>query len=438
MTLMGYTMRLVRWQPLPGSRIPSVLLVAVFLYLLLPGCQKERNEFGIEFIPEGERQAVVTEGVDALNISTKVVKSDAGRVRSFSSFSLGEMNDATYGRTACALYSEFFPTATDLEGFTSAMEAESAKLQLRVSGHYGSSQLKLSIYEATSATQKDVDSKIENVPHGNLLGDVIVDGSTETVELVLSKELGTRLARNLVENAYSVEKFRSVFQGIYITAKRINSTDEGMMLFFNSSDANTGIFVSWKNEKGESKLLKMPMYSNGYRYLSIEHDFTGALVGASVEKSSAEQDQSGVGYLVGDGGTAIVVNFSRFYDEWKSKGTIAIQRAQLLIPLDEGSVLGGDTVTYGLASYTLNGEEYSVVVDETLSTSAYGGLYDYKQKCYVLNITSYVQHLLNERGYPSELYILPASVYFGISRLTVATCHNLKRPAHLVVTYTKL
>ena len=276
MTLMGYTMRLVRWQPLPGSRIPSVLLVAVFLYLLLPGCQKERNEFGIEFIPEGERQAVVTEGVDALNISTKVVKSDAGRVRSFSSFSLGEMNDATYGRTACALYSEFFPTATDLEGFTSAMEAESAKLQLRVSGHYGSSQLKLSIYEATSATQKDVDSKIENVPHGNLLGDVIVDGSTETVELVLSKELGTRLARNLVENAYSVEKFRSVFQGIYITAKRINSTDEGMMLFFNSSDANTGIFVSWKNEKGESKLLKMLMYSNGYRYLSIEQTFTGA------------------------------------------------------------------------------------------------------------------------------------------------------------------
>ena len=409
MTLMGYTMRLVRWQPLSGSRIPSVLLVAVFLYLLLPSCQKERNEFGIEFIPEGERQAVVTEGVDALDISTKVVKSDAGRVRSFSSFSLGEMNDA-----------------------------ESAKLQLRVSGHYGSSQLKLSIYEATYATQKDVDSKIENVPHGNLLGDVIVDGSTETVELVLSKELGTRLARNLVENAYSVEKFRSVFQGIYITAKRINSTDEGMMLFFNSSDASTGIFVSWKNEKGESKLLKMPMYSKGYRYLSIEHAFTGALVGASVGKPSAEQEQSGVGYLVGDGGTAIVVNFSRFYDEWKSKGTIAIQRAQLLIPLDEGSVLGGDTVTYGLASYTFNGEEYSVVVDETLSTSAYGGLYDYKQKCYVLNITSYVQHLLNERGYPSELYILPASVYFGISRLTVATCHNSKRPARLVVTYTKL
>ena len=173
------------------------------------------------------------------------MKSDAGRVRSFSSFSLGEMNGATYGSTVCALYSEFFPTTTDLEGFTSAMEAESAKLQLRVSGHYGSSQLKLSIYEATSATQKDVDSKIENVPHGNLLGDVIVDGSTETVELVLSKELGTRLARNLVENAYSVEKFRSVFQGIYITAKRINSTDEGMMLFFNSSDASTGIFVSW-------------------------------------------------------------------------------------------------------------------------------------------------------------------------------------------------
>ena len=172
MTLMGYTMRLVRWQPLSGSRIPSVLLVAVFLYLLLPSCQKERNEFGIEFIPEGERQAVVTEGVDALDISTKVVKSDAGRVRSFSSFSLGEMNDATYGRTACALYTEFFPATTGLEGFTPAMEAESAKLQLRVSGHYGSSQLKLSIYEATSATQKDVDSKIENVPHGNLLGDV--------------------------------------------------------------------------------------------------------------------------------------------------------------------------------------------------------------------------------------------------------------------------
>lgn len=422
---------------LSSASAPLLLAAAALSGLVAVGCQSDRSEFGAEFIPQREQQAMTTDSLSALEISIK--KANGGRVTNFTSFSLGEVYDATFGKTRCAASLELFPSSSgQIKTFKRDAEATEITLRFNVRNRYGKGRVKFSIYEAKEETHGVADKKIEAMPHGDLLAEATLDETSTEVEVALPKELGTRIARALAEDAYDIKKFRPRFHGLYITATRENASDFGTMLFFNAGDRNLGLTVSWLDEKNEKQSVSLQTYLRGNRSNWIEHDFTGSAVEQSLGKSSKEQAASGLAYLAGDGGTSLTVDFSQFYETWKSKGLVAVQRAQLLIAPDASSVKGADTITYGLASFTKNGDSYDPILDANQSSDIYGGWYDHKKGCYVLNITGYVQHLLNERNYPKSLHILPASTYRGICRLVVGTSENPRRPAQLVITYTKL
>lgn len=415
-----------------------LLLAAIGLQgLLAAGCQSDRSEFGAEFIQPREEHAMRTDTVNTLKIS--IQESHGGHVVNFSSFSLGEVHDDTFGKTQCAASGEFFISSSNqMKTFNAEAEADSLTLRLKIRGSYGKGRIKLSVYEATSETHGASDKKIGEVARGVLLAETTVDEKTTVVRLALPKDLATRIARALAADAYDIRKFREHFRGLYITAERENTSDYGTMFFLNAGDRNTGLTVFWHNDANEVQSASLPFFLGGERSNWIDYDFKGTSVEQALGKSSQEQEASGLAYLVGDGGTSMTVDFSQFYESWKAKGVIAVQRAQLLIAADASNPKGADTITYGLASFTGEGDSYTPIVDANQSAGSYGGWYDHKQGCYVLNITGYVQHLLNERNYPSSLHVLPASAYRGICRLIVGTCHNPQRPARLVVTYTEL
>lgn len=420
-----------------SASAPLLLTAAALSGLLAVGCQSDRSEFGAEFIPQREQQAMTTDSLSTLEISIK--KANGGRVVNFTAFALGEVHDNTFGKTRCAASCELFPSSSSqIKTLKKDTEATEITLQLNVRNSYGTGPIKLSIYEAKEETHGSADNKIGEMPHGELLKDTTVNEKAREIKVTLPKELGTRIAKALAEDAYDIRKFRELFHGLYIDAERTNASDGGTMLFFNTGDRNTGLTIAWLDDKKEKQSVSLQIYPRGYRSNWVESDFTGSKVENALGKSSQEQDASGLAYLVGDGGTSMTVDFSQFYDTWKAKGLAAVQRAQLLIPADESNIKGADTITYGLASFTKNGNSYEPIVDASQSSDIYGGWYDHKQKCYVLNITGYVQRLLHERKYPTSLHVLPATMYRGICRLAVGTCKNPKRPARLVITYTKL
>ena len=432
---MRSTKNLTVRQRLLSSTVAPLLLAAVSASGVFSSCQADRSEFGAEFIPKNERHAMVTDSVGTLKMSS--VQNDTSRVKIFTNFSLGEVYDGTFGKTKCALAAEFFPSSM-ANGFKPEMEATSTKLRLHIRNHFGKGQLKIDVYEATQATYDGIDKAIGDVPRGESLGSITVDESAKDVELELPKELGTRWMRYLTTNGYSPEKFCSEFPGLYIVAERVDASSTGLMQFFNISDANTRIAISWLNDKSEEQTLKLPIGSKRRHCNLIDNDISGSKLETAMGMTSDDQETSGVAYLMGDGGTTMSVDFSQFYDQWRAKGAITVQRAQLLIAADESSAPSADTIVYGLASFVKSGSKYVPIIDASLSSNTYSGLYDPMRKCYVLNVTSYIQHLLNDRNYPSSLHVFPASTFTGIGRLVVGTSHNAERPARLVITYTKL
>lgn len=417
-----------------NSTVAALLIAGIVGGTL--GCRSDRSEFGAEFIPADECYAMVVDSVRTLTVITDTTR--ATRIDRFTNYALGEIYDATFGKTQCALLAEFFPTRMGLNEFKPAMEATSIKLRLKVRSTYGENPIKISVYLATPQSYSERKKKIANVPHDSLLGEVTADANTKEILLDLPKELGTNIARNLTENAYTIEKLRDVFPGLYIVAERVDVNSNGLMLTFNESETNSGLIISWLNEKNEPLTIDLPVYSFERKCNLIDNDFSKSLVETTMQKSSDEQQAAGVAYLVGDGGTVVSIDFSSFLSEWQSKKPLTIQRALLLIPVDSNNRPGADTLTYGLASYTRQDSDYVPIIDATLSSSTYGGFYDHKRKCYTLNITGYIQQLLHERDCPTTLHILPASSFIGLSRLMVGNCQNAAQPMQLIVSYTKL
>lgn len=420
------------------SNTPAAVLLAVAMQGgLFTGCQTDRSEFGAEFIPPREEQSMVTESLGAVSISIR--KASSSRVTKFTNFALGEVRDATFGKTQCAASVELFPSSSDqIKTFKESTEAESVALRLKVRNRYGKGRVKVSVFEASAGTHGAGGEKIDAVPHGALLAETTIDETASELHLALPNALGTRIGKAIAKDAYAIAKFRDHFAGLYIVARRETGSDFGTMFFFNAGDRGTGITISWVDEQREKRSVALPIYLQGNRSNWIEHDFGGSKVEQALGKSSQEQDASGLAYLSGDGGTIMTVDFSQFLSQWKGKGLVAVQRAQLLVAMDASSPKGMDTITYGLASFTGEEGSYVPVIDANRSANTYGGWYDHKQGCYVLNITGYVQHLLNVRNYPTSLQIFPANSYRGISRLVLGTCQNPQRPTRLVITYTKL
>ncbi len=316
------------------------LSMAVVLLLWLPACKKDREEFGDSFIPKGERLQLAIEDVED-GIATSTELQDPEPLYQFGSAPIGQIKDADFGLTTATVLTELYPLVPVAPEIAEG-EPVKATFVFHAPKAYQKGKLRLSL----KLLSKGLEEKpaLKDYPGGQLLLEKEISPAAEknAFEIPLDASLfdWTALVLNNRGSFASARSWASAFKGVRLEAS-ISDGGNGAMYELNLGEERNGILLEWehKGEDGTSSaqrvLLTPLMQEFVQRACFLENSSQGAKLAAAVALAPAAQQSQQLFYTSLAGRAVGVVDFSSFAEVWEQKMPIAINRAELQIPLDE-------------------------------------------------------------------------------------------------------
>lgn len=353
---------------------------------------------------------------------------------------LGEVADPQFGVTSSLVVSELYPTSFATSGFSSDA-FQSAQLTFNFAKGYGTGKLDVEVFRLKSRLPRrriavdSVDWEGESLGSFTLDPD---DPSSFNVSLPLPKELGVQLVEGLGKIGDKLTDWPEQFYGIKLKAKRVDPSGEGLMVLLNVGAVGNGITVTWQDGAGVRR-ISYEITNASQRYYFPRHILAGSKLERVLGQSEAEQRATSNLFVTSDGGVHTYLDLTPLVDAWRDSLPMAVNRAELLLPISKETESLGDTLVSRLLALICspNGSMYEIP-DYRSAKELYGGYYRRADRCYSLNITLLVQTLLEDPSLSRTLCIKPLGYVPGVGRVVLSTGEDGAKPLRVKMTYTRL
>jgi len=379
----------------------SVVVVA----MALVACE-EPEGIGLDVLPAGEEMPIAW--VDTFTVYVRTVTDDSVSTSNLSgTYLIGDFQDPDFGRVQAQLYTQFHLPSSNID-FGTGATIDSIILNLAYTGSYGSTdklrgmqrfgvyRLAEDIYD--SATYySNVTHEFDPTPIGvkefrpDLFSNVYTGTDTlpPSFRVRLDDAFGTSILNS--SNLASNEDFLTEFKGLVIRSDMPSFSDGfGAILYFNMISAASRLEVYYHNFE-DTLTLGLVINEDCATHTSFDHDFPQAIVDAVQDSFNYQPDQVYIQSMAGLKMKVLIPHLRKLND----LGIVAINKAELVIPLDEDfeSEFGFPS-RLQLTNVDSGGFPLYTIDQIYEGVDYFGGAYDSDNKQYVFNIARHLQNLL--------------------------------------------
>jgi hypothetical protein len=426
-------------------------LISFFLVFAISACQ-EPEGIGLDVLPDGEEMPIAW--IDTFTIEARTVRVDSVRTSGRGTYVIGDFGDPIFGRVKSQMFTQF-RLSVEPTLFGDQPQLDSVVLNLAYSGAYGRiDKLKgthnFGVYEvdeglvddstyysddlaAVSATAL---TEVEFKP--DLLNSIPAQVDEDTLlppsfRLRLPDDFGNRLLNS--PNLASNELFAEEFKGLNIRSESSNMPqDFGSLLYFNLDNRASALELYFSNTEDDSLSYRFDINNQNAIYVNVDREFSSELTNAMDQNQSVGDEKL---YIQSLAGTRVRASFP-FLRELNELGAVAINKAELVLPVDEAS-LDDFGLPAILAVNRINAGNSALVIIDSFEPNGidyYGGIYDSESQEYVFNIARHLQSVLsNAEETDYGIYITSLNAVDGRRGVFNGPEHPTK-PMKLRMTYT--
>ena len=340
---------------------------------------------------------------------------------------LGNINDPFFGITRSSVFTQFSLSKTNPDfGPNPVLDSAVLSLVYSSGSHYGNlTAQKFDVYEVSEQLYRDStyhSNKLaqyyttQQIGSATILPNVKDSDSVGTVKYPphLQIKLSTAMFQNFLDDPLytasynSNESFQSVFKGIYVKSSTTPSPGEGAVLYLDLANTYSRISLFYKNDTIDSLNYAFPISSSACAHFShFEHEYS-SVFGITNQINTADTLQESSVYVQPMAGVRAKVTMPYLPSMFGGK-KVAINKAELVLPVDPNSFLGADSVfsPHSRLIVTIADSLLHILPDYFEGLTYFGGDYDKTKKEYVFNISRYVQQVLNGTKANLGLYIIP-------------------------------
>ena len=392
----------------------STIVVVVSLF---SACKKDWNELGSQLIALDD---MIMLSFDTLEIKASIHKEDSLSSLNTSTSFLGSINEADFGGSDAAIYTEFRTPSSDVV-FGDDAVADSMILTLKLESYYGdtTSTLNINVQEmleqiVTSATDSlGEDSTITFYSSQNFETDNINLASlpynaepktNTTISLALTNDLAQSFLDANPENFVDNTAFQEFFNGLYISCEQVNTG--GLLLELDLLDTQSKITLYYHNTESDSLNYDFQINSNADKMTRWSHDYSSTNI-----ESLLLEDNIDVAYVQGGAGLRTYITLPSL--ESLKDSNYVIHKAELTFPyfFSENDSVFTIPSKLGLAAVNSEGKLEVLTEDQNIQGASYfDGNSNVLDQTYTFNIARYIHKVIAE-GYTNKLALyVPSSV----------------------------
>ena len=424
-------------------------IFGLIVLLTVAACQEPEN-IGLEVLPDGEQMPIAW--IDTFTVQARTVKYDSVQTSGTNSgtYLIGDFGDPIFGRVRSELFTQYKLPTTDVD-FGSGVTIDSIVLNLAYVGSYGNTSklmgtMKFGVYEltedlystadstyystATHATSPTALAEYEFRPDLYSRIPTIIDTVPPSLRIPLDPDLGQRILNS--GNLASNEVFLEEFKGLNIRPINTSMPDDfGSILYFNVPSRYSRLELYYSG--GEDSTFVLEIKNPDGVHTAFSHEYTAEILTAIDDSTEAGRSNL---YIQSMAGLRMKVELP-FLKELNQLGVVAINKAELVVPIDE-TVVTPYSYPSSLQITGINEDGGPVfLVDFFEGSDYFGGTYDSENQQYVFNIARHIQSILNA---PEEtdygLYISNSGNAVNGRRAVFHGTDHPDRPLKLRMTYT--
>jgi hypothetical protein len=431
------------------------------LIALVVSCKKKTPEdIGLPILPGGD--LLNAQFSDTLTLIAHTVRDDSLNTTAVSPLLLGICNDPVFGISTSSIFTQIcIPSGKSNPAFGTNPQLDSAVLSLVYLGGQKYGNLypeKFKVYEvtdqmSTSAKYYSDTSLIYNTEIGSAY---ILPNTKDSVKLGNDPKMPSQLRITLDKNFcqkflddsthYSSNTiFQSYFKGLYITTASGTPIGTGAILYMDATNINSRVTLYYHNSNAvnnDSLSYYFAITKGGCaRFSHFEHDYLSATEIKSQLNSSMSVPEDKV-FVQAMAGLRTKISMPYIMDLLKN-GKIAINKAELILPVDPLSIAGPDSTYFPcpkLVATIADSLLGPLIMSDYFEGATYfGGEYDAVNKVYKFNIARHIQQILNGKKANQGLYIITNGRPTTANRVQLLG-GNKALPSHmsLRITYTPL
>ncbi len=427
-----------------------LLALGVSVILAFSACQKPTDLEADGLLPQED--VLYANQSDTSTIISYIVREDTLSTDELSACLLGSYTDETFGRTLASFATQFVLSGAN-PSFPSAFEVDSVIFSVAYTGYsYGSlGEGYLSVKELSADLPKTSGfNSSYNAPvlSENLLADAsqtfqfkpktylfgTEDSLAPQLRIPLKTSLGTRLLQPTDPGALeSDENFQAYFKGLKVEA---GSYPMGVVAL-DLTNINSKITVYYRFDNGglaDTTFYEFPVTSDCGRYSRLQHFYQYAtqsdLQALSATDTLANQAML---YLQAGAGTKTKIELPHLLDLQINEGRI-VNKAELIVPYEPDSKYAPTTQIF---IFYQNNEGTLVALPDQFSGNIGGGVEE-GNKRYRLNITQYIQKVLNGEIENAPLFIVSGAAGVSVNRTLIhgpEFSDNNVENLRLIITY---
>lgn len=409
------------------------------LAVTLFSCKKDFSTLGLDLQPGSDKINGTT--VDTATLKAYTVFEDSLSTDERTVSLLGSYTDPVFGRTDASFITQIRLSSSNVTFGTSPV-ADSIVLYLDYSSYYGDTNTlqNVSVYEIENSIYSD-STYYSNLdindytPTNLLLANYSYYPRPNDTSKVISIKLDSSLAKKIVDTAntsYLIDNtvFINWFKGLYLKTQPINSN--GAIIYFDLLSALSKVTLFYHNNTDTLK-FDFLINSSCARVNLFSHDYSGTSINSIIGDSLTSDSLI---YMQAMSGLMSKINIP-YLSNLKKDSTIAIVRAELIIPVDNYDATFYKTPTkLLLVSYNSSGT-YSFLPDYMVNSSYFGGTYYSSDNTYRFNISRYAQQLVDSsvNNYGLALFVNDNRV--SANRLIIRGPKCKNNGMRLSITYLK-
>ena len=423
------------------------------LIIVFASCNKE-SDVGIDIQPEEDLIGLYV--TDTTTLLTCTVLEDSLRTDETPKVIVGKYNDAYFGQSTCGLFSQFsIPGNLQDIYFGDGAILDSAVLMLSYDfDFYGDTLVAqtFDVYQMTEMIYKD-SVYYSNHPKSfypgaigsltflprprtsiavgtdSLPAHVRIPLDMNWAQIVFAQSGGTNLSSNT--------NWLTYMNGLYVSP----SGNAGGLLYFDPLDTLTGLRLYYHTATDTADFTFVVNSATAY-YSYFQHDYTGADGDLTNQLQNPGTTTSNYNYVQSNSGLKTKINFP-FLEMWAASlgYPIAINKAQLLVTGDAASATDDFPLNTRmfLTSIDSVGKEH-LLLDMFESSSYYGGSLNTTTNEYKINISRYIQGVINGDEENNGLYL---KEIFGTengrrSKIGTGGATSLAPRMYLRIVYTRI
>ncbi len=418
--------------------------IVISLFIILNSCAKDPDNLGRDLLPSSDSIRVKIDSstfVKSYTITGKRILSSSSEF-----YVLGSMKDSIFGYGRASLLTQFHPSI--LVSTDSIRTVDSLILYLSPANHYGDSlySMTLRVYELNEKMRIDTNyfsdiNPLEYYDPSSELANYTYTARDSIIRVKITDPAFINKFETMPDSIFKDKTdFAEKFYGLFLSADQV--TEKGSYTYLNMSNSKTRLTMYYNgHENGDtiSYGYEMSFTSLAAKANVFTHDYAGFPIAANLDLAESGDTLM---YIEGIAGSSGRISFPQL-DEWKGKGLISINKAELILPVDSlvFPSLSKDNYPLNLLLFSLGTDDvYDYLYDYRIdNTSTYfDGSYNRLLNAYVFNIGLHLQSYISGKIKNSDLVIVSRKSNSAANRVILKGATAEKSPVKLKVTYTEL